>query len=42
MENGKMTLDEDVSFHFHCEKLECSDGRIWNPDKCRCQCPKCD
>lgn len=31
-ENGMMILDEDVSYHFHCAKLKCSDEGIWNPE----------
>ena len=42
MENGIMTLDEDVSCHFYCEKVECSDRKIRNPDKRRCECRKCN
>ena len=41
MENGMMSFYEDVSCHFLHEKLECS-GRIWNPDKCKCECRKCN
>ena len=41
IENGKISLYKYVSCHFFHEKLECSE-RIWNPDKCKCEYPKCN